>query len=417
MKICVLGGGVIGITTAIALARCGHRVTVLDKQSDVGMETSFANGGQLSYSYVAPLANPGVFAHLPGWLARAQSPLRFAPRFDVNQWRWCLSFLRACTSARSLRTTADLLALGAYSRLELHRLLAEETLAFDFRQNGKLVIYRDEREWAAARRQMDYQALHDSRQLALDAKGCVDREPALACLERQIIGGVFTSSEEVGDCYRFTTELARVGRERYGVEILTGLRVEGWRVEAGSVRAIRSSRGEIEAEGFVVALGNASRALLRPLGLSLPVYPLQGYSLTSPVEPHHTPPQVSITDLHHKIVYAKIGGDLRVAGMADLGPVRAAPRLALLARQARETLPDAADYAKARAWTGARPATPDSKPVIAATDYHNLWLNTGHGSLGFTFACGSAALLTALVNHTPPEISVTPYGLDTRHFM
>lgn len=412
MQICVLGGGVVGVTTAFMLARCGYEVTILDKNAGVGLETSFANGGQLSYSYVAPLANKAVLGQLPGWLIRSDSPLRFVPGFDAAQWCWCMAFLLACNSRRSLQSTAELLELGAYSRAELHRLIESESIGFDFRRNGKLVIYRDAHEWDEARQQIEYQASHGSSQQILSSNECVEREPTLVDLGSKILGGIFTESEDVGDCYKFTTALARIGQERYGLKIHSGVDVTGFRIEKNKVRAVISKIGEIEAEDFVVALGNGSRPLLRQLGLGLPLYPIKGYSLTLPIEPYHTPPSISITDLHYKIVYARLGEYVRVAGMADLGKVRAEPRMALLAQQAQATFPNAADYTRIKTWCGARPTTPDSKPIISATKYKNLWLNTGHGSLGFTFACASASLVLALINHTPPGLDLNAYKMN-----
>ncbi|WP_118184340.1 D-amino acid dehydrogenase [Paraburkholderia phosphatilytica] len=417
MRICVLGGGVIGITTAYWLAREGHEVTVIEQHDEVGHGTSFANGGQLSYSYVAPLADPSVFGKLPHWLLSRTAPLRFTPSFSVDQWRWCIAFLRECTAACSRATTRELLALGFYSQAMLRELLDDEAIPFAHRESGKLVVYRDPAAFAAAERLMRYQAALGCEQQALNAHACVEREPALGALASQLAGGIYTRSEETGDCLGFTRGVARAATERYGARLMPGTRIDALDVAQGRVRAVRTSRGELEADHVVVALGNGTRALLKPLGLDVPLYPLTGYSLTLPIRGTDLAPSVSVTDAHHKIVYARLGDSLRIAGMVDVAGTRIehtahgnADRLALLARQARETFPHAGDYAAARGWSGARPATPSGKPILGATPLPNLWLNVGHGALGFTLACASARLVTDLVCGRTPALALDPFS-------
>lgn len=410
MRICVLGGGVIGVTTAYYLARGGHQVTVLEQREGVALETSFANGGQLSYSYVAPLADPAVLPKLLGWLLRRESALRFVPRPDLRQWRWALSFLRACRAGVARLATAQLLALSFYSRSLLHALVREEAFDFDYERNGKLVVYRDPGEFEAARRQMDFQATLGCEQQALDAAACVALEPALAPLLARLAGGIHTPGEDVGDCHKFAVQLARVTREKYGATFHYGAKATGLRAAGERIVAVRTEAGDIEADAFVVALGMGSLRLLAPLGVSLPLYPLKGYSLTVPVDAPHRAPRVSITDTHHKVVYAPLGKRLRIAGMIDITGMSARPdptRLDLLARQARETFPDGGDYQRAQTWCGQRPATPSGKPLLGATSYRNLWLNCGHGALGFTLACGSAQLVADCIAQRKPELDVT----------
>ncbi|CAG9239753.1 D-amino acid dehydrogenase 2 [Paraburkholderia tropica] len=405
MRICVLGGGVIGVTTAYFLARDGHQVTLVERHADVAQETSHANGGQLSYQYVAPLADPSVLPKLPHWLLSRDAALRFVPRLDPHQWRWCLAFLRACTRARSRQTTAELLGLGLLSQRLMHEIVAREALDFDYVCNGKLVVYRDREGFEGARRQADYQAQFGCEQHALDGAACVALEPALAHIGREIVGGIHTPGEEAGDCDRFTRHLARAA-QRDGVQLQLGAELSGLRTNGSVVQAAITSQGEIEADAFVVCLGFQSQPMLASLGVSVPVYPLKGYSLTLPDAREHGAPRVSVTDAHHKVVYAPLGERLRIAGMVDLTGMSAhadRERIALLTRQARETFPEAGDYGAIQTWTGMRPATPDSKPLIGATQFRNLWLNTGHGALGFTLACGSAQLLAdRLANRTLP---------------
>ncbi|WP_321818049.1 MULTISPECIES: D-amino acid dehydrogenase [unclassified Paraburkholderia] len=399
MRICVLGGGVIGVTTAYFLARDGHQVTLVERHADVARETSHANGGQLSYNYVAPLADPSVLPKLPHWLFSRDAALRFVPRLDPRQWHWCVAFLRACTRARSRATTEELLGLGFLSQRLMHEIVARETIDFDYVRNGKLVVFRDRDSFDGARRQADYQAQFGSEQYALDGAACVALEPALAHIGGEIAGGIHTPGEEAGDCDRFTRALARAA-QREGVDLQVATEFSGLKTQGKLVEAAMTSAGAIEADAFVVCLGIQSQPLLGSLGVSVPVYPLKGYSLTLPATHATGAPRVSVTDAHHKVVYAPLGERLRVAGMVDLTGMSAhadPARIALLTRQARETFPDAGDYDAAQTWTGLRPATPDSKPLIGATHYRNLWMNTGHGALGFTLACASAQLLADLL--------------------
>ena len=410
MRVCVLGGGVIGVTTAYYLARGGHRVTVLEQRAGVAMDASFANGGQLSYSYVAPLAQPAVLPKLLGWLLKPDSALRFVPRPDLRQWRWSLAFLLACRGDIARRTTAHLLALGLYSRSLMHALVRDESLDFDYERNGKLVLYRDSRELDAARRQMDFQATLGCEQQALDPAACVEIEPAIAPLRSSLAGGIYTRSEDVGDCHKFAVELARVAREKYGAEFHHGAKVQELRAAGGRIEAVRTDLGDIEADAFVVALGMSSSKLLAPLGVRLPLYPLKGYSLTVPVGAGHSAPRVSITDADQKIVYAKLGERLRIAGMIDITGMNEnldRRRLNLLQRQAHQTFPQAGDYGRAVGWCGQRPATPSGKPLLGATAHANLWLNTGQGALGFTLACGSARLVADSIARREPELDIT----------
>ena len=399
MRVCVLGGGVIGVTTAYALVRDGHEVTLVERHADVARETSHANGGQLSYSYVAPLADPSVLPKLPQWLFSRDAALRFVPRLDPHQWRWCAAFLRACTRARSRATTAELLGLGFLSQRLMHEVAERESLAFDYVRNGKLVVYRDQESFALARRQAEYQAQLGCVQHVLEGAACVALEPALAHIGGEIAGGIHTPGEEAADCDQFTRGLA-CAAQRDGVDLQIATEFSGLRTKGLRVLAAQTSKGDIEADAFVVCLGFQSQPMLAAMGVNVPVYPLKGYSLTLPNANAQGAPRISITDAHHKVVYAPLGERLRIAGMVDLtgmNPHADEERIALLTRQARETFPAAGNYEAIQTWTGMRPATPDSKPLIGATHFRNLWLNTGHGALGFTLALGSAQLLADLL--------------------
>jgi D-amino-acid dehydrogenase len=411
MHVCVLGGGVIGVTTAYYLARDGHRVTLLDRREGVGLEASFANGGQLSYSYVAPLAQPSILPSLPSLLLMRDSALRFAPRLDCLQWRWLFAFLRACRKEVASQTTTHLLTLSLYSRSLLHDLVREESVEFDYKRNGKLVLFRDRGAFEQAQRQMEFQAALGSEQQALGPMACTALEPAVEPLRSELAGGIYTPSEDVGDCHQFTVELARLAREKYGAEFVYGSQIQQLQVSNGRIAAARTQRGDVEADAFVVAAGMSSVRLLDPLAVKLLLYPLKGYSLTVPIDSGHDAPSVSVTDSDNKVVYAKLGDRLRVAGMIDItGSPNADPRrLDLLRRQAREAFPRGGDYNRAQGWSGQRPATPSGKPVLGSTPYSNLWLNTGQGALGFTLACGSARLVADCIAQRPPALDMSPF--------
>lgn len=418
MHVCVLGGGVVGVTTAYFLAREGHRVTVVEQHPEAGVETSFANGGQLSYSYVAPLAGPSALHHLPAWLLSKTAPLFFRPSLSLSQWTWCMQFLRHCTTDRSRQTTVEMLLLGAYSKAVMNDVMQDEGIDFDHSKSGKLVVYRDPVEFEGAKRQMDFQAKFGAEQSALDAKACVLAEPALSAVGERLAGGILTPSEDAGDCYLFTRELGRVAKEKYDVKFLFNNRVHGLVREHGKVVAVRIDSGELIADSYVLALGNGSSELAADVGIRLPMYPLKGYSLTVPVGPTHRAPSMSVTDLHHKIVYAKLGQHLRVAGMVDMTPPGSkvdAARIELLRLQAAATMPNAGDFPDAQVWTGARPATPDSKPLLGKTNVSNLLLNTGHGALGFTLACASAKLVADTLCGRSSALDLAPYQLAGRN--
>jgi D-amino-acid dehydrogenase len=415
MRVCVLGAGVVGLTTAWSLARDGHDVTIVEARGGAALEASFANGGQLSYSYVAPLADPAVLPKLPAWLLQRDSALRFVPRFDAQQWRWCAAFLLACRSHRARQTALEMLSLGALSKTALHEIVEHESIAFDYVRNGKLVVYRDPHEFERARLKMERLVAAGSEQRALDGSACAVLEPALAHAQPLIAGGIHTPSEEAGDCQRFSVALADALERRHRVNICYDTPVRELVTEGQRIVAARTASGDIEADAFVVALGLGSVPLLEPLGVRLPIYPLTGYSLTIHRADSRNAPRVSVTDLHRKVVYAPLGERLRIAGMVEIAGLRDAQRagrVELLKRHAQEIFPAAGDYANAQTWCGHRPATPDSKPLLGRTPFKNLWLNTGHGALGFTLASGSARVIADMIAGRTPSVDTTAYAYD-----
>ncbi|CAE6960447.1 D-amino acid dehydrogenase 1 [Paraburkholderia nemoris] len=397
MQILILGAGVIGLTSAYYLSRAGHDVTVADRHPEVASETSSGNGGQLSYSYVAPLAGPGVVSKLPRWLTSGDSPVRFRPKLSTEQWRWCFEFLSACTREQSEFTTRKLLSLSFLSRTLIHELIAAEpALDFDFARSGKLVLHRDASEMQSAVKLLEFQRTLGCEQKALSADACVELEPTLAHLRPFLAGGIHTPSEDTADCERFCKSLEALLRAR-GVRFLMNTSIDCLRPTASGGVQAWSNGAPLAADHVVVALGSAAARLLKPIGIRVPIYPLKGYSLTFDLQPHTAAPHVSITDFSRKVVYARLGERLRVAGIADIDGYSLEPdptRLATLRAETAAMYPDVARSSKGSEWIGLRPATPRGTPIVGPTRYRNLWLNVGHGALGFTLATGSAALLT-----------------------
>lgn len=404
-QVCIIGGGVIGLASAYALVRAGHEVTVIDARDTVGSETSFANGGQLSYRYVAPLADAGVPLQAIGWLLRGDSPLKLRPRLDPQQWRWMAAFIGACRGSVNKRNAGHLLRLASLSQDTLQQWRVDDRLdSFNWRRNGKLVTFRHADTFERARSKVT----DILQQQVLSALDCARLEPALAQVAGEFVGGIYTPNEEVADCHAFCQQLATRLEASGRCSFLLGRKVTAIRHADGAVQTIELGGEVMPVEQLVLAAGHRSAELALP-GLSLPLYPLKGYSLSVPIGTQHQAPNVSITDYDRKIVYARIGEQLRVAAMVDIVGFDAGlepKRLALMKRQAIETFPTAGDYAHAVEWAGMRPATPTGVPLIGPSVYRNLWLNLGHGALGFTLACGSGQLLADLIGHHAPSIDM-----------
>ena len=403
MHVAVLGAGVIGVTSAWYLAKAGHEVTVIDRHAQAGDETSFANGGQISVSHAAPWANPRVPRKILEWLGREDAPLLFRLRADPAQWFWGLKFLRECTRSRMRRNIRQLVTLGLYSRASLQALRAETGIHYAEQTRGILHFYTSEQEYAHA---------HDSARLMCEygcdiemvsVAACVEIEPALERV--RLVGGSYSASDESGDAHEFTQKVARLAAER-GVRFRVGS-IQGLVAEGGRIAGIRLTNEVVRADAYLVCLGSYSPLLVRPLGIRLAIYPLKGYSVTLPVADARKAYTVSLTDDEHKLVFSRLGERLRIAGTAELNGYNTElneARCRAILRRTLELFPGAADAARAQFWTGLRPATPNNIPYIGATPYPNLYLNTGHGTLGWTHACGSGRAIAEIVSGRRPEI-------------
>jgi D-amino-acid dehydrogenase len=421
MKVLVLGAGVLGTTTAWYLSEQGHEVTVVDRGEGAGLETSFANGGQVSVCHAEPWANPGAPLQILQWLRRDDSPLLFRLRMDPAQWLWGLKFLWECRADRTRENIGQIVKLSLYSRAMLQQLRAATGIEYDAMTRGILHYYTDAGVFAGAVEAASLMNAHGLDREVKTADEAVAIEPALAHSRAKIVGATYTATDESGDAYKFTCELARMCAAR-GVTFRYGHFVEAIGLHTDKIVGVvvRRDFGEDEmltADAYVVALGSYSPLLTGPIGLYLPIYPAKGYSASIDIVDASRAPTVSLTDDEAKIVFTRLGNRMRVAGTAelsgystDLNPVRCEA----LTRRAQEIFPGAADYAHATFWTGLRPSTPSNVPLVGATKYPNLFLNTGHGTLGWTMACGSSRALADIISGKKPEVDFRFTGQEPR---
>jgi len=414
MRVTVLGAGVIGVATAYYLARAGHEVTVVDRQPGPALETSFANGGQISANHVTPWATPATPWKTLKWLSRTDAPLLFHLRADPALWAWSVRFLANCTSRRMRINIDRALRLALYSRSELAKLRSETGIRYDALTRGILHIFRNVRDYREALPQVDLMNRLGCVRRVVSVDECVDLEPALAGVRDQLVGGIFSPDDESGDAHAFTVHLAEIcaglGVDfRYGVRI-EGLVVDGWRIDG-----VETDAGIIGGDAFVVALGSYSLHLIKGLAITLPVYPAKGYSVTLAVTDESRAPMVSLIDDEFKMVYSRLGDRLRIAGTAEFAGYDTTVteiRASFILDKTLGLFPGCGDPDKAEFWAGLRPSTPDGVPVIGGTRYPNLFLNTGHGTLGWTMACGSGRVVADIIDGGPPEIPIDGLGIE-----
>lgn len=412
MKVIILGGGVIGVTSAYYLAKAGHEVEVIERQPGVALETSFANAGEISPGYASPWAGPGIPQKAVKWLMMRHPPLIVRPVPDLYLMRWVLQMLTNCTASRYAINKARMVRVAEYSRDVLKTLRADTGIAYDERSQGTLQLFRTQKQVDGAHKDIEVLEQYGVAYEALDKAGCIAAEPGLAGSNADIAGGLRLPGDETGDCHIFTARLAAMAAEM-GVVFRYGTSIEGLDVSAGAVTGLRTSAGVITGDRYVLALGSFSPLLARQVGIDLPIYPVKGYSITAPISDSSVAPVSTVLDETYKIAVTRLGDRIRVGGMAELSgynsdlPPR---RRATLAHCVNELFPGAGDTASASYWTGLRPMTPDGTPVIGASKLGNLFINSGHGTLGWTMACGSARIISDLVSGTTPDIDISDLG-------
>ena len=415
MKVLVLGAGVVGVSTAWYLAKSGVEVEVVDRRAEAGLETSFANGGQISASHNEPWANPATLRKVAGWLGREDAPLllRWRPT-DPYLWRWVARFLLNCNHPAARANADRIVRVALYSRSCLQALRKEVELDYDLLNKGILHFFRDSREFDLASAGIEATQRLGLTRRRLTASEVIALEPALAAMGSSLLGGIYTPDDESGDAFKFTQGLAAQAAAK-GVSFRQDCRILNLEWDKGQVSGVATSQGRLRADAYVLAAGSWSPLLARQIGLNLPVYPAKGYSATLPITEDSKAPTVSLIDEEYKMVYSRLGNRLRAAGTAELAgwDLSMAPvRSRNVIERTRALFPDAADFGKAELWAGLRPVTPDSVPVLGATPIPNFYLNTGHGTLGWTMACGAGKAVADIVCGRPTDIDMTGLGLE-----
>jgi D-amino-acid dehydrogenase len=414
MKVVVFGGGVIGVSTAYYLSLTGHDVTVIERQPGVALETSFANAGEISPGYSSPWAAPGLPLKAIKWLFMKYRPLVIRPSFDPAMIMWGLRLLGNCTSARYERNKSRMLRLAEYSRDCLRDLRRNTGIVYDARALGTLQLFRTRKQLEGAAADIAVLERFGIAYEALSREGCIEAEPALARVAGKIAGGLRLPGDETGDCFQFTSSLAAM-TERLGGRFLFGKEIKQLNCSKGKVTFVKLADGtEIKGDAYVLALGSYSPRFASQLGIRLPVYPVKGYSLTFQISDADGAPQSTVMDETYKVAITRLGDRVRVGGTAELNGYNLQlrePRRATLEHVVHDLFPDAGDCRKADFWTGLRPMTPDGPPFIGETPVSNLYLNTGHGTLGWTMAAGSGRVLSDLILGKAPQVDISELGL------
>lgn len=417
MRILVLGSGVVGVTSAYYLAAAGHEVTVVDRQPGAGLETSFANAGEISPGYASPWAGPGVPRKAISWLLARHAPLIVSTSLDTDMLRWLFAMLRNCTDARYALNKARMVRLAEYSRDRLVALRAETGIRYDERTQGTLQLFRTRKQLDDSARDVAVLREGGVPFELLDPAGCVAVEPGLAGAAEPFVGGLRLPGDETGDCFKFTRALAQLAEAR-GVTFRHGVAIHGLTLSGGRIASIKTSAGPMAADRYLLALGSYSAGMARTLGLRLPIYPVKGYSLTMPIDDIGGAPESTVLDESYKVAITRLGDRVRVGGLAELAGYDLSlheRRRDTLALSVNTLFPGAGDTSRADFWCGLRPMTPDGTPVIGPTPIANLFLNTGHGTLGWTMACGSGSVIADLMSDRPAaietaDLSIARYG-------
>jgi D-amino-acid dehydrogenase len=422
MKVIVLGAGIIGVSTAWYLLEQGHEVTVVDRQPDAALETSFANGAQISVSFCEPWANADAPLKVLKWLARNDSPLLFRPKLDPWQWRWGLSFLTQCTDGAFERNVQQLVALGRYSHESLKDLVAQTGIEYHRLERGILHFFSSQKDFEGGAAGAELMRRHGVDRRVLSREEVLRVEPALASYGPRIAGGTYTPSDESGDARVFTQELAKRCAARGAVFLyghaIDGLDREGDRLSAARIHDLDSQQPRaLKADAFVGALGAYTAPLLRPLGVHLNIYPAKGYSATLKLRRPERASVVSMIDDARKIAVSRLGDEVRIAGTAELAGYdtgldspTARVRCQALVRRYEELFPGVADLSEPNFWAGLRPSTPTNIPYIGRSRIANLWVNAGHGTLGWTHGAGSGRALAELISGKRPALEFGFYG-------
>ncbi len=414
MKVVVLGAGVIGVTSAYYLAEAGHEVTVIDRQPGPAMETSFANAGEVSPGYSAPWAGPGVPIKAVKWMLMHHSPLVIKPMLDPAMWLWGASMLRNCTAARYQINKSRMVRVAEYSRDCMKALRAQTGIQYDERMQGTLQLFRTQKQLDGIGGDVEVLRQTGVPFEVLDPEGCIAVEPGLGNVRGKFVGGLRLPGDETGDCQMFTERLETIAA-KLGVRFVYGTTTTGLEVAGGRVTKVATDKGAFMGDAYLVALGSFSPLMLRPLGLSLPVYPVKGYSITVPIVNAAAAPESTIMDETYKVAITRLGDRIRVGGTAQLSGFDLAldqNRRSTLEFVVSDLFPRGGDVAKAEFWTGLRPMTPDGTPIVGATRYANLMLSTGHGTLGWTMAAGSGKLVADLTLGRRPDIRTDGLGLE-----
>jgi D-amino-acid dehydrogenase len=409
MKVLVLGGGVIGVASAYFLAKAGHQVEVVDRQSGPALETSFGNAGEVSPGYSAPWAGPGVPIKAIKWMLMQHSPLVVWPLLDMAMWRWGAMMLANCTEKAYALNKSRMVPIAEYSRDVLKALRADTGIRYDDRAQGTLQLFRTQKQLDSIGGDVAVLKQYGVPFEVLDREGFCKVEPALQLTKEKFVGALRLPGDETGDCFKFTNRLAEMAAA-LGVSFRWNTRIDALQVGGGAITGVHTDAGLLQADKVVLALGSYSAALLEPVGIRIPVYPVKGYSITVPITDVQYAPQSTIMDESHKVAVTRLGDRIRVGGTAELAGYSLnlrEPRRATLNHVVSDLFPRGGDVSQATFWCGLRPMTPDGTPIIGPTPVQNLLLATGHGTLGWTMACGTGRVIADLVSGKPPDIDVS----------